>query len=87
MAINEVQKRITRLPVGDEYKKTLTTLIAYFTPRDADALLEFFEKQPSRAEKLCLIMSEKFKAIREENTTLWDKALADELSLLMKADT
>ncbi|GEM_PF-6655767 len=86
MVNNELKKRIDLLSIGDESKQTLIALMSYFPPNDAVAFLQFFEEQPSRAEKLCAIMAQKFKAIHDENATAWDKALASELALLMQAD-
>ncbi|OGL66031.1 hypothetical protein A3B21_00690 [Candidatus Uhrbacteria bacterium RIFCSPLOWO2_01_FULL_47_24] len=86
MANNEIKKRIGLLPVTDEHKQALTALISYFPPKDATALIGFLEEKPNRAEKLCAIMAKKFKAMREEKVAAWDKALAEELALLMQAD-
>lgn len=82
----DLQKRITTLPIHDQQRQELLALCKYFSENDAKDFLRFLEEKPARAEKLCKIMAQKFKAIRDENLQTWDKALASELALLMQAD-
>lgn len=86
MTKNDVGKYIASLSTSDENRQILTALIKYFPPNDMTAVIQFLKEQPSRVEKLCAIMTKKFAAIRKENVAALDKALAEELALLMQAD-
>lgn len=83
---NKILPRIQSLKISEGEKNRLIDFVEKFSVDGVEDLIGFLEEDVTRVQQLLSILERKEKALKDGDTELWDQALADEVSLLMKAD-